>query len=194
MQGPFVLPGDSGGPSGRPRCSDSPPVLNTFDRSPRLDFVRSISRRISGCLLRLVFANMAELLFEDIFTLTRIDPDGKKFDKGAELNGYKIRIANSYNISLEDAKASWHHLASVMLLDGSPHTFVPRRSWARVTRANASSGSREAFKSVVEGNRKSLADKFEYVMHGKLYKISEAPSGGHNVKVYVLIFVFVFLF
>lgn len=25
---------------------------------------------------------MVELLFEDIFTLTRIDPDGKKFDKG----------------------------------------------------------------------------------------------------------------
>lgn len=36
-----------------------------------------------------------------------------------------------------------------------------------------------------QGGRKSLADKFEYVMHGKLYKISEEGSGP-NVKVYVL--------
>ncbi|KAG6466392.1 hypothetical protein ZIOFF_075808 [Zingiber officinale] len=72
-----------------------------------LDDISSLRAKLGGCLLRLVFANMAELLFEDIFTLTRIDPDGKKFNKGAELNGYKIRIANSYNISLEDAKASW---------------------------------------------------------------------------------------
>ncbi|KAK2967257.1 hypothetical protein RJ640_013421, partial [Escallonia rubra] len=30
---------------------------------------------------------------------------------------------------------------------------------------------------VVQGGRKSLADKFEYVMHGKLYKITEEGSG-----------------
>ncbi|XP_072988286.1 DNA-directed RNA polymerases II and V subunit 8A-like isoform X2 [Typha latifolia] len=33
------------------------------------------------------------------------------------------------------------------------------------------------------GGRKSLADKFEYVMHGKLYKISEDSSSGHSTKV-----------
>ncbi|KAL6343327.1 hypothetical protein AAG906_022402 [Vitis piasezkii] len=32
-----------------------------------------------------------------------------------------------------------------------------------------------------QAGRKSLADKFEYVMHGKLYKISEEGSGP-NVK------------
>ncbi|RWW87774.1 hypothetical protein BHE74_00003374 [Ensete ventricosum] len=56
---------------------------------------------------------MVELLFEDIFTLTRLDPDGKKFDKG---------MIHSFTI-------------------------------------------------------------FEYVMHGKLYKISEEASGGPTVKV-----------
>lgn len=35
-----------------------------------------------------------------------------------------------------------------------------------------------------QGNKKSLADKFEYVMHGKLYRISEEGSGKH-VKAYV---------
>lgn len=29
---------------------------------------------------------MVELLFEDIFVLMRLDPDGKKFDKGFKLS------------------------------------------------------------------------------------------------------------
>ncbi|KAJ0092318.1 hypothetical protein Patl1_26635 [Pistacia atlantica] len=29
----------------------------------------------------------------------------------------------------------------------------------------------------MRGGRKSLADKFEYIMHGKLYKISDEGSG-----------------
>lgn len=28
-----------------------------------------------------------------------------------------------------------------------------------------------------QGNRKSIADKYEYIMHGKLYKISEDDPG-----------------
>jgi ribosomal protein S10 len=43
-----------------------------------------------------------------------------------------------------------------------------------------------------QGGQKSLADKFEYVMHGRLYKISDEPqaktsdgSSGPAVKVYV---------
>ncbi|KAK7845478.1 putative lrr receptor-like serine/threonine-protein kinase, partial [Quercus suber] len=44
----------------------------------------------------------------------------------------------------------------------------------------------------LEGGQKSLADKFEYIMHGKLYKISDEPeaktldgSSGPGVTVYV---------
>lgn len=37
---------------------------------------------------------MAPLLFEDIFNITRIDPDGKKFDKGILLNLQNSSIEN----------------------------------------------------------------------------------------------------
>lgn len=43
----------------------------------------------------------------------------------------------------------------------------------------------------LQGKQKSLADKFEYVMHGLLYKMSEAKEktddGNDEVKVYVYI-------
>jgi len=36
----------------------------------------------------------------------------------------------------------------------------------------------------LQSSRKTLADKYEYVMYGKLYKINEDNSGA-NLKVYV---------
>ncbi|XP_028066658.1 DNA-directed RNA polymerases II and V subunit 8A-like isoform X3 [Camellia sinensis] len=41
--------------------------------------------------------------------------------------------------------------------------------------------------TAVKGAAKSLADKFEYVMHGLLYKISEDESSGPDVKVMIYI-------
>ncbi|XP_068635572.1 DNA-directed RNA polymerases II and V subunit 8A-like isoform X2 [Aristolochia californica] len=85
---------------------------------------------------------MVDFLFEDIFTLTKLDPDGKKFDKGDKFTMV---------------------LAPTLSLDGTPDSGY-----------------------FSQGGRKSLADKFEYVMHGKLFKISEEGSGP-NVKVEIYV-------
>ncbi|KAI3732570.1 hypothetical protein L1987_63776 [Smallanthus sonchifolius] len=77
---------------------------------------------------------MVETLFEDIFRVDQLDPDGKKFDK----------------VNRIEARSDQFDM--YMRLDVN-----------------------------TEGGRKSLADKFEYVMHGKLYRISEEGSGA-NVK------------
>jgi DNA-directed RNA polymerase I, II, and III subunit RPABC3 len=37
--------------------------------------------------------------------------------------------------------------------------------------------------SFLQAGRKTLADKFDYVMHGKLYKISEESKTGEARKV-----------
>ncbi|KAH7668912.1 RNA polymerase Rpb8 protein [Dioscorea alata] len=110
---------------------------------------------------------MVELLFEDIFTLTRIDPDGKKFDKVSRIEAHSEQFdmlmqldvnTEVYPMSVGDKFTMV--LAPTLSLDGTPDSgfYVP-------------------------GGRKSLADKFEYVMHGKLYKISEESSSGPDVKV-----------
>ena len=44
-----------------------------------------------------------------------------------------------------------------------------------------------------QAGRKSLADKFEYVMHGKIYKISEAGSGP-NMKGYIYVYTQIYTF
>lgn len=42
---------------------------------------------IEVVVLLLLEQEMVEHLFEDIFTVTRLDPDGKKFDRGIILPG-----------------------------------------------------------------------------------------------------------
>ncbi|KAF2928280.1 hypothetical protein DAI22_06g267100 [Oryza sativa Japonica Group] len=111
---------------------------------------------------------MVEHLFEDIFTVTRLDPDGKKFDRVSRIEArseqfdmymqldvatevYPMRAGDRFTMVL----------APTLNLDGTPDTGF-----------------------YTQAGRKTLADKFDYVMHGKLYKISEDSSSGQATKVY----------
>ncbi|KAK9102483.1 hypothetical protein Sjap_019737 [Stephania japonica] len=109
---------------------------------------------------------MADLLFEDIFKVNHIDLDGKKFDKvsrivaqSEQFDMYMKLDVNTEIYPLRVDEKFTMVLAPTLNLDGTPDTGF-----------------------YTQGPRKSLADKFEYVMHGKLYKLSEEGSG-INVKV-----------
>ncbi|KAI3956234.1 hypothetical protein MKW98_017039 [Papaver atlanticum] len=108
---------------------------------------------------------MVELLFEDIFTVNNMDPDGKKFDKVSRIEARSEQFdmfmhldVNTEVYPLRTGDKFTMVLASTLSLDGTPDTGY-----------------------FTQGARKSLADKFEYVMHGKLYRIGEEGSG-INVK------------
>ncbi|KAK8939530.1 hypothetical protein KSP40_PGU017144 [Platanthera guangdongensis] len=114
---------------------------------------------------------MVELLFEDIFTVTRLDPDGKKFDKVSRIEArseqfdmYMQLDVNTEIYPLNVGEKFTMVLASTLNFDGTPDSGYYN-----------------------QGQKKSLADKYEYVMHGKLYKISEENAGGPNVKVEIYV-------
>ncbi len=114
------------------------------------------------------------LLFEDIFTIGGLDPDGKKFDKVSRLvahsEQFDMDLLLDVNIDVYPIKHTDKFtlaLASTLSLDGTPDdgTFDQSR-------------------------RKSLADKYEYVMYGKVYKYADVARGGGGsgaakVEVYV---------
>uniref|UniRef100_A0A1D1XXN8 DNA-directed RNA polymerases I, II, and III subunit RPABC3 n=1 Tax=Anthurium amnicola TaxID=1678845 RepID=A0A1D1XXN8_9ARAE len=109
---------------------------------------------------------MVELLFEDIFTLEKLDPEGKKFDKVSRIVAHSQQFDMDMELDVNTEVYPMHVgdkftmvLAPTLSLDGTPDTGY-----------------------FTQGGRKSLADKFEYVMHGKLYKISENSTEA-NVKV-----------
>ncbi|CAH9136595.1 unnamed protein product [Cuscuta epithymum] len=103
---------------------------------------------------------MVATLFEDIFTVTEINPEGKIFNnvdrivaKGNQFEKTMVLDVNSqiYHIDVKDKLKIV--LVSTINLDGTPDSGY-----------------------YLQGNRKSLADDYEYVMQGKLYRIPEGNS------------------
>ncbi|KAG4950570.1 hypothetical protein AAZX31_15G251800 [Glycine max] len=92
---------------------------------------------------------MSELLFNDIFKVEKVDPDGKKYDKVSRI------VARSEKCDM------------YMLLDinteiypmGEKERFLMALSPSLVL--NTKDGS------------VSIQDKFEYIMHGRLYNITK---------------------
>ncbi|XP_066366276.1 DNA-directed RNA polymerases II, IV and V subunit 8B-like [Miscanthus floridulus] len=109
---------------------------------------------------------MSEHLFEDTFIVTRLDPDGKKFDKvsrvearSEQLDMYmQLDVATDVYPVCAGEKFNMV-LVPTLNLDGTPDTGY-----------------------YTQAGRKTLADNYEYVMQGKLYKISEDTSS-QNAKV-----------
>ncbi|POW18541.1 hypothetical protein PSHT_05658 [Puccinia striiformis] len=79
----------------------------------------------------------SSLLFDDLFTITTVDKDGKKFDRVSRLN------ATSTN----------HSMNLVLDLTG-----LETQTWR------------------LEEGKGGLADEYEYVMYGKLYKFDSGAS------------------
>ncbi|WCJ41274.1 DNA-directed RNA polymerases II and V subunit 8A [Euphorbia peplus] len=101
------------------------------------------------------------VLFEDIFVVDKLDPDGKKFDKVSRIEAHSQNCdmfmhldVNTEIYPMAVAEKFTMALAHTLNLDGTPDTGY-----------------------YLQGARKTLADKYEYIMHGKLYKISEEGSG-----------------
>ncbi|XP_059431827.1 DNA-directed RNA polymerases II, IV and V subunit 8B-like [Corylus avellana] len=111
---------------------------------------------------------MDELLFDDIFRVECVNPDGKKFDKVTRI------------------EARSEKCGMFMQLDVNTDIY-PIDKDERFLMALSTTLS-------LEGGQKSLADKFEYIMHGKLYKISDetrakTSDGGSGPGIEVGIYV-----
>ncbi|KAJ3026093.1 UNVERIFIED_CONTAM: hypothetical protein HDU68_006202 [Siphonaria sp. JEL0065] len=117
------------------------------------------------------------VIFTDIFEVGDINKGGKKFDRVSRLNAtseaadteiildinteiYPMSISDKFTLSL----------ATSLNLDSSASTSA------------TTGGKKESWRDT--SNQRSLADEYEYVMFGKVYKYDE--TGGKNkASVYV---------
>ena len=113
-------------------------------------------------------------LFEDIFEITALNPDGYKFDRVNRIQAtgttFECELlldinCEIYNTLFEQDKFTLV-LASTLHLDGSPadhFNYTPQHT------VGTSSGSSSA--------EPSLADNYEYVMHGRVFDIEHRKDG-----------------
>eukprot|EP00741_Cyanophora_paradoxa_P003820 tig00000718_g3714.t1 len=105
------------------------------------------------------------ILLEDIFDIKEVDKDGKKFDKVSRLEcrseNYELDLVLDINTDVYPMEAGNKFslaLASTLHLDGKPDEGVYDQS-----------------------NYASLADKYEYVMYGKVFKYTQESSSALRV-------------
>ncbi|GKU98516.1 hypothetical protein SLEP1_g11512 [Rubroshorea leprosula] len=117
------------------------------------------------------------ILFEDIFVVDQLDPSVKKFDKVTRIEARSQNCKMFMHLDVNAEIYPMHvgenfpmALAHTLNMDGVPDTGYYAQVYFCL------------------GGRKSLADKYEYIMHGKLYKISE-ESSGKLLKAYVFIYI-----
>mmetsp|Transcript_22391 Transcript_22391/g.33132 ORF Transcript_22391/g.33132 Transcript_22391/m.33132 type:complete len:149 (-) Transcript_22391:343-789(-) len=104
-------------------------------------------------------------LFEDIFEVTMLNPDGKKFDTvnriAATGTTYECDLLLDMNSQIYPVKAGEKRtvvLASTLNLDGTPDDHF-------------------SYNSSANGAEPSLADAYEYVMHGRVFQIDYKKDG-----------------
>lgn len=118
---------------------------------------------------------MAGVLFEDIFNVKDMDPEGKKFDRVSRLHceseSFKMDLIldiNSWLYPMELGDKFRLVLATTLREDGYPgmSNIILYNSKLKSSSVRADSG--EYNPQETEGTR---ADSFEYVMFGKIYRI-----------------------
>ncbi|KAJ3089748.1 hypothetical protein HK102_005582 [Quaeritorhiza haematococci] len=123
-------------------------------------------------------------LYSDIFEVTDVDPHGKKFDKGVIFSRI---VATSENIDMEltldinseiypmSAAEKFTIVLATSITDGGPND---REAWRDVS-ASAATNAGTGRGATAVTSKKTLADDFDYVMHGKVFKFDD--TGGSKV-------------
>ncbi|EGG11339.1 uncharacterized protein MELLADRAFT_33205, partial [Melampsora larici-populina 98AG31] len=104
-------------------------------------------------------------LFDDLFTLTDLDKEGKKFDRVSRLkaisSNHSMNLTLDFNIELYPLKIGDCFalaLSSSLTPEGEKDGGAEIQSWR------------------LEEGKGGLADEYDYVMYGKLYKFDTGAS------------------
>ncbi|KAJ7357052.1 hypothetical protein B0H14DRAFT_2671930 [Mycena olivaceomarginata] len=128
-------------------------------------------------------ASATSIVFDDIFTISAIDKEGKKFDRVSRLyarsKNYEMELTLDYNIEL------------FPLLQGQSFALALASSLARGGTQATTSGAegtedtedkdRDVWRPDGKG-RHGLEEDYEYVMYGKVYKFDQGTN--ENVTAY----------
>ncbi|KAI8109567.1 hypothetical protein M9434_000849 [Picochlorum sp. BPE23] len=108
---------------------------------------------------------------EDTFEILEVDPDGKKFDKVSRIKArsdlYEMDLILDINVDVYPVKSGEKVtvcLSPTLNKDGSP---MP-----------TGDPGQQIYDTSI-GTRESLADKYDYVMFGKVFKYKDAMASGH---------------
>lgn len=119
---------------------------------------------------------MVKFFFDDTFVIEELDPDGKKFDKVSRIVARSEKRGALLHLDVNTEIYPMHEKEKFLMV------LSPTLNY-----------SGEPVTNEAQVEQKSLADKFEYIMYGLLYKMdhmrSEPSDGGSESPPKVEVFV-----
>ncbi|KAI7869721.1 RNA polymerase [Spinellus fusiger] len=118
------------------------------------------------------------VLFQDLFDIKDINPNGKRFDRVSRLvarsENYEMDLTLDYNSELYPLEIT----DKVSLVLASSLSLEAVQEVVPSTGAGAGTApeKRESWRERAPGER-DLSDEYEYVMFGKVYRYDDAASG-----------------
>ncbi|KAI8971428.1 RNA polymerase [Mycotypha africana] len=119
------------------------------------------------------------VLFQDIFDVKDLNPQGKRFDRVSRLIGH----SENYEMDLTLDFNSEIYPLNV----GEKFSLVLASSLSLDANKSSTSGveKKESWRERAPGER-DLSDEYEYVMYGKVYRYEDSNKGaGQQVAVYI---------
>jgi len=115
----------------------------------------------------------SNIVFDDIFTISAIDKEGKKFDRVSRLYGhsknYDMDLTLDYNVELFPLEVDQSFalaLASSLVRGGAPPSGAD---------GDDEDKDRDVWRPDGKG-RRGLEDDYDYVMYGKVYKFDSGTA------------------
>ncbi|OWZ35965.1 DNA-directed RNA polymerase I, II, and III subunit RPABC3 [Cryptococcus neoformans c45] len=138
-------------------------------------------------------AESSNIIFDDRFTVDTVDKDGKKFDRGVCVFKVSRITATSHSLSmsltLDIANELYPVEQSETFTLTLARSLVPSELEALDNNAGGDEGEdgsevRRVKRELWRSNEQGLAEDYDYVMYGKIYKFDDSVQGEAQTTAY----------
>ncbi|OCF38209.1 DNA-directed RNA polymerase I, II, and III subunit RPABC3 [Kwoniella heveanensis CBS 569] len=137
-------------------------------------------------------ADTSNIIFEDRFTVETVDKDGKKFDRVSRITAPSHNL--SMSLTLDIANELYPLSTGDVFTLALARSLVPEELEA-LTNGNGDvdggsengdglEGSKRIKKELWRSDNQGLAEDYEYVMYGKIYKFDDSAQGDNQTTAY----------
>ncbi|WVR07683.1 hypothetical protein IAU60_004725 [Kwoniella sp. DSM 27419] len=126
----------------------------------------------------------SNLIFEDRFTVETVDKDGKKFDRVSRITAPSHNL--NMSLTLDIANELYPLSVGDVFTLAIARTLVPEELETNGDEEGSENGEaqKKIKRELWRSDNQGLANDYDYVMHGKIYKFDDSAQGDNQTTAY----------
>ncbi|KAL1412782.1 DNA-directed RNA polymerases I, II, and III subunit RPABC3 [Vanrija albida] len=126
----------------------------------------------------------SNIIFEDRFTVTDVDKDGKKFDRVSRIVAASRELG--MHLTLDVASELYPLAEGEAFALAVVRSLTPEKDAAEAAEGmdDDDGATRKVRRELWRAEDQGLANEYDYVMHGKIYKFDDSQKGDNMTTAY----------